>query len=186
MDKKPGVSIGDKAPNFTLPNAKGENKTLYELLEKGPVILSFYRGGWCPYCNDQLQAYQEALPEFKSRGAQLVAVSPETPKSAAETVMANELEFNVLSDTGNQVARNYDLIWTIPSDNFAQFSDWLSKTTGKTLAEYNGLESNELPVPATFVIGQDAQVVFMYKNENYKERADRMDVIKALDKLASK
>ena len=177
------IDIGSVAPDFKLPNSKGEERTLYDLLKDGPVVLSFYRGGWCPYCNEQLYAYQQIIPEFEKRGAQLVAISPESPESAAETVMANDLSFEVLSDLGNKVARSYDLIWKIPTNDFSKFSQWLKDTTGKTLTEYNGLESDELPIPATLVINRNGKVVYIYKNEDYKQRAANDEIIAALEKL---
>ncbi len=97
------IGMGDKALDFNLPNADGDMKSLYEFLENGPIILSFYRGGWCPVCNDQLYAYQQILPEFEELGARLVAVSPEKPESVQDTMSKNYVTFDVLSDEGNMV-----------------------------------------------------------------------------------
>lgn len=177
------IAVGSKAPDFTIPNAKSEQVNLYDLLENGPVVLSFYRGGWCPYCNEQLQAYQGDLDKFDEYNAQLVAISPEQPESANETAMANEVTFQVLSDFNNNVARSYDLIWTVPSDMREKFYGWLESTTGKNLAAYNGIESDELPIPATFVIAQDSTITYMFKNENYKLRAANEEILEALKKL---
>ncbi|MGH1375482.1 MAG: peroxiredoxin-like family protein [Alphaproteobacteria bacterium] len=177
------IKIGDKAPDFKLPNAHGKERTLYDLLESGPVILTFYRGGWCPYCNDQLYDFQQNLEKFKAHGAQLVAVSPEQPKSMVDTVLKNSLTFEVLSDLGNRVARNYDLIWVVPKNKRAGFERWLKGTTGMTLAELNGVDSNELPIPATFVIAQNGEVTYMFKDENYKKRAKQKDILSALNDL---
>jgi len=177
------ISVGSKAPDFTIPNAKSEQVNLYDLLESGPVVLSFYRGGWCPYCNEQLQAYQGDLEKFDEYDAQLVAISPEQPESTNETAMANEVTFQVLSDFNNDVARSYDLIWTVPSDMRERFYSWLENTTGKNLAAYNGIESDELPIPATFVIAQDGTIAYVFKNENYKLRAANEEILEALAKL---
>lgn len=178
------ITIGSTAPDFTLPNADGEEKTLSELLQNGPVILSFYRGGWCPYCNDQLYAYQQILPEFEELGAQLVAISPEKPESAQDTMSKNYVTFEILSDEANKVARNYDLIWTVPEDKREGFSTWLKDETGQTLAEFNGIDNYELPIPATFVIAQDGTVVYVFKEEDYKLRAKNEDIIKALENIS--
>lgn len=178
------ITIGTKAPDFTLPNANGKKRTLSELLEDGPVILSFYRGGWCPFCNDQLYAYQQILPEFEELGAQLVAITPEKPESVQDTASRNFLTFEVLSDAGNEIARAYDLIWTVPEDQRAGFSKWLKGETGKTLAEFNGIDSYELPVPATFVIAQNGTVAYVFRDEDYKQRAQNEDIIEALQNLA--
>lgn len=177
------VKVGDKAPDFTLPNADGQMRTLSDILKRGPVVLTFYRGGWCPYCNDQLYAYQQILPEFMDLGAELVAISPEKPESAQDTVLKNEVKFEILSDVGNVVTRQYDLLWEVPEDKREGFSGWLQKETGKTLAEFNGIGEYELPIPATFVIAQDGTVVYVFKDEDYKKRADMDDILKALENL---
>ena len=177
------IQIGAKAPDFELPNADGDMRRLSDILDRGPVVLTFYRGGWCPYCNDQLYAYQQILPEFMDLGAELVAVSPETPQSAQDTAVKQELEYEVLSDEGNAVTRQYDLLWTVPEEKRAEFSEWLQGETGKTLAEFNGINEYELPIPATFVIAQDGTVVYVFKDEDYKKRADIDDILAALENL---
>lgn len=178
------ITVDSKAPDFELPNARGEVKKLSDMLEMGPVILTFYRGGWCPYCNDQLYALQQLMPEFEELGAQLVAVSPEKPESAADTVLKDGLTFEVLSDVGNKISRVYDLLWTVPEEKRTEFSEWLKGTTGKTLAEFNGVDNYELPIPATFVIAQDGTVVYVFKDKDYTKRADPEDIMAALEKLA--
>jgi peroxiredoxin len=178
------VTVDSKAPDFELPNAQGEVRKLSELLELGPVILTFYRGGWCPYCNDQLYALQQLLPEFEELGAQLVAVSPEKPESAADTVLKDGLTFEVLSDVGNVISRRYDLLWTVPEEKRAEFSEWLKQETGKTLVEFNGVDNYELPIPATFVIAQDGTVVYVFKDKDYTKRANPDDIMTALEHLA--
>lgn len=177
------IKVGMKAPDFTLPDANGNPKNLYEFLKEGPVILSFYRGGWCPVCNDQLYAYQQILPEFEELGAQLVAVSPEKPQSAQDTASKNYITFEVLSDEGNKISRLYDLLWTVPEDKRPEFSQWLKGETGKTLEEFNGVDNYELPIPATFVIAQDGTVVFVFKDEDYTKRAKNEDIMEALKNL---
>ena len=183
-DHEGAIKVGTIAPDFTLPNADGEMRSLYEKLKVGPVILSFYRGGWCPYCNDQLYAYQQILPEFQDLGAELVAISPEKPSNAQDTAVKNELTFDVLSDENNKVARMYDLIWTVPEEKREGFSEWLKGATGQSLAEFNGVDNYELPIPATFVIAQDKTVVYVFRDEDYKQRAKNEDIIQALENIA--
>lgn len=178
------VTLESIAPDFALPNADGEMRKLSELLQNGPVILTFYRGGWCPYCNDQLYALQQILPEFEELGAQLVAVSPEKPESAQDTALKDGLTFEVLSDEGNKVSRLYDLLWTVPQNQRKEFSSWLKGTTGKTLAEFNGVDNFELPIPATFVIAADGTVVYIFKDTDYKKRAKPDDILKALEEIS--
>ncbi len=177
------LAVGSKAPDFILLNADGEMVALSDLLTQGPIILSFYRGGWCPYCNDQLYAYQQILPEFQDLGAELVAISPEKPESAQDTAIKNEVVFEILSDEANKVARAYDLIWRVPEDQREKFSMWLKGETGKTLAEFNGIDNYELPIPATYVIAQDGTIAYIFKDEDYKQRAKIEDILQALKNI---
>lgn len=177
------IGVGDTAPDFVLPNAHNEARRLSTMLEQGPVVLSFYRGGWCPICNEQLQAYQENLDKFKELGATLVAVSPEKPENGNDTAVRNSLKFEVLSDYGNNIARSYDLIWRIPEEQYEGFKAWLKNKTNQTLAEFNGLEGNELPIPATIIIGRDGKIAYMFRDEDYKNRAPLDEIFKALEGL---
>ena len=100
------IKLGDTAPDFALPDAAGKSVVLTDVLRSGPVVLTFYRGGWCPYCNIQLRAYQSVLPRISALGGRLVAISPQLPGNSLDTVSKNALTFDVLSDVGNEVARN--------------------------------------------------------------------------------
>ncbi len=180
-----GLEVGQKAPDFTLANANGHEKRLSKMLEKGPVILTFYRGSWCPYCNDQLHAYQENLQKIQDMGAQLVAISPEKPESMVDQVLIKDLEFEVLSDSGNDVIRAYDLVWFADEKTIAKTSKYVEKKTGETLAKRNGLSGAELPIPGTFVINNKGIVTYAFVNEDYKKRAPIKDVLAAVDALAN-
>lgn len=169
------VGKGDRAPDFVLPEAKGGTVRLSDLLHSGPVVLAFYRGGWCPYCNLQLRAYQAALPEIESLGARLVAVSPQLPDKSLSTAETNALSFAVVSDVGNLVARDFGLVFTLPAD----VGEVLRKT-GRALPDFNGDESWELPLPATYVIGQDRHVTLASIEVDYRTRLDPADIVNAL------
>ena len=108
--------LGDKLPGFSLPNQTGEKRQLSELLKDGPVVLTFYRGGWCPYCNLELRAYQSILADIKAAGASLVAITPELPDESLSTIEKNELAFEVLSDQDASYARELNLIFTLPEE----------------------------------------------------------------------
>ena len=110
------IKEGDTLPLATLTNVKGEKVTIDALLEKGPLVISFYRGGWCPYCNFELQALQGALPEIKELGASLVAITPETPDNSLTTSEKNEIAFDVLTDTDNAYAKELGLVFQMPED----------------------------------------------------------------------
>jgi peroxiredoxin len=130
---------------------------LSDLLQHGPVVVAFYRGGWCPYCNLELRALQKSLPEIEKLGAQLVAISPQTPDSSLSTQQKDKLRFQVLSDKHSAVARQFGLVFTLPEEIRTIY-----KGFGHDLAVRNGDDSFELPFPATYVIGQDRIIRFAF------------------------
>ncbi len=158
--------IGDKAPDFSLNNAVGNPVSLSEYLKKGDVVLTWYRGGWCPYCNLTLQALQQELPNFKANGANLIALTPELPDESISTSEKHELEFEVLSDIGNQVAREYGIVFQLTEE----VADIYNQSFG--LNEYNGDESNELPLAATYIINQEGIIVYAFLDADYRNRAE--------------
>jgi peroxiredoxin len=169
---------GDSAPSFTLPDVHGNQVALDSLLKEGPVVVTFYRGQWCPYCDLQLRAYQEVLPRIKALGAKLVAISPQTPDESLSTAEKRHLEFVVLSDAGNKVARRYGLVWKVPAGLEA-----INKGFGVDLTKSNGDASKELPVPATFVLSADRRITFSYVNADWRQRVEPAEVIRALERL---
>ncbi|MCA9271680.1 MAG: AhpC/TSA family protein [Phycisphaerales bacterium] len=163
---------GDKAPEFELTDANGNTVSFKELLAEGPVVLTFYRGGWCPYCNIQLRAYQDNLDEIQALGASLVAITPEMPDNSLETSEKNKLGFTVLSDPGNKVADMFGLRYEI--------DPVLAERFGPMLEGYNGDDSHTLPLTATYVVNTDGTIKFSYVTADYKLRAEPSDVLKAL------
>jgi peroxiredoxin len=172
---------GDLAPNFILPDARGNAVALRALLMQGPAILVFYRGSWCPYCNAELAAYQLALPEIAARGARLVAISPEKPDSSLRAETIDRLDFEVLSDAGNRVARQFGLVYTL--DDAAQA---MLQANGVDLERYNGEGARELPVPATFIVGRDRRILFAAADADFRRRTEPADVVAALDALTER
>ncbi len=170
---------GDAAPDFVLRNAVGTQTRLSELLQLGPVVLTWYRGGWCPYCNITLRALQDALEEFKERGATLVALTPETPDHSMSTAEKHALEFEVLNDTDNLVARTYGLVFRVPNYVMKHYNGSFR------LSEYNANDTDELPLAATYVIGRDGVIVYEFLHPDYRFRAEPAEIIEALDRLAS-
>lgn len=169
---------GQVAPDFSLPAANGQLVTLAQLLAQGPVVLTFYRGEWCPYCNLTLRAYQKVLPEIKALGANLVAISPQTPDHSLSMTEKNDLEFAVLSDEGSKVIERYGLLFQL-SPEFQK----LLQGFGTELAEYNGEDSWQLPVPATFVIRPDGTVVLAFVEPDYTRRLEPARILEALRQL---
>jgi peroxiredoxin len=171
------IQVGQKAPLFQLKNATGEEVALSTLLKDGPVILMWYRGGWCPYCNLAVLAMQKRLPDFQAKGAQLVAISPELPDNTLSTSEKNDLKFNVLSDPQNKVADMYRVIFELTPD-VAQIYQEKFK-----LHEWNGDSTNKLPLSATYVIAQDGTVQWAFLDADYRKRAEPDDILEALDTL---
>ena len=169
---------GDTAPDFTLPNAAGGHVRLYDLLQQGPVILSFYRGGWCPFCNLELQALQQQLPAFRSLGATLVAVSPETPDHGLTTAEKHNLEFEVASDIGNRVTREYGLLFTVHESMRPLYLKW-----GLDVPASNGDDSWELPVPATYLIDTNRTIRTAHVDRDYTRRMEPLRMLEALRRL---
>lgn len=167
----------DVAPDFILTNATGEQVQLSEYLKKGPVVLTWYRGGWCPYCNMTLHYLQEQLPNIQLRGANLLALTPELPDKSMSTAEKHQLQFEVLSDVGNTVAKEYGIVFKLTDD----VADSYQK--GFDLHGYNGDESDELPLAATYVIGQDGRIVYAFLDAEYRNRAEAEPILKALDSL---
>jgi peroxiredoxin len=170
------LQVGAKVQNFSLANHQGENVELADLLQKGPVIISFYRGGWCPYCNLELKALNDYLPQFGKHNAQLVAISPQLPDETLSTAQKNELEFDVLSDISNQVAEQFGLLFTLDTRIQALYTQF-----GIDFEHYYGDNSFTLPLPATYVINQDGIITYAFLNEDYTLRAEPMDVLAALE-----
>lgn len=166
---------GQRAPEFELPNASGERVTLASLLERGPLVLSFYRGGWCPYCNIALRALQSRLPEMKRLGATLAAVSPEIPDQSLNTQEKLALEFEVLSDADNVVARRFGLVYRASEEARAKLL-----SLGRDLVAHNGTAAWELPVTATYVIATDGMIVFDHVDADYRVRLEPAEIVGAL------
>jgi peroxiredoxin len=173
------VGLDEAAPDFALPNAAGKSIVLRDLLKSGPVILTFYRGGWCPYCNIQLRAYQSVLPQISASGARLVAISPQLPDNSLDTVNKNALTFDVLSDVRNEVARSYGLVYSLPEEIRAAL-----RSNNKALPSINGDQSWELPVPATYVIARDQRVALAYIDVDYRKRLEPEALLTCLKSLS--
>lgn len=173
------LKAGDRAPDFSLPDAEGRMWSSAELLKHGPLVLTFYRGVWCPYCSLDLQALQEALPELEVRGAQLVAVSPQTPSNSRKSVRDNKLTFPILSDAGNDVAAAFGLRFTLPDYLQALYRD----TFGNDLTVVNGDPSWTLPMPARYVIAPDGTIAYAEVNPDYTQRPDPSELLPVLEHL---
>jgi peroxiredoxin len=172
------LRVGETIPRIELPDATGRTIDVQDLLAGGPVVVSFYRGSWCPYCNLELRALQLRLAEIQRLGASLVAISPELPDRSLSVAEKNELAFPVLSDKGNAVARQFRLTHQIAS---AVVTYQLGN--GNDVAAFNGSDVPEVPLPATYVIDAEGVVRFAFVSADYTRRADPDDVVAAVRAL---
>ncbi len=175
------LKAGDRAPAIVLKNARGATVDAARLLEQGPVIVTFYRGGWCPYCNMELKAYQEILPEIAAAGASLVAISPEKPDDTLSTAEKNALTFEVLSDEGQKVGRAFRLVYEFTDELRGVYHGFGLDIPGK-----NGTPNEwALPVSATYVIGSDGVILYANTDVDYRDRADPREVLGNLTRRAA-
>jgi peroxiredoxin len=176
---KPLLQVGDLAPDFELPNAIDKKIKLSDRLQQGGVILTFYRGGWCPYCNLELRAYQKILPQVWAMKANLIAISPQTPDASLSTVERNQLSFDVLSDIGSVVAKAYKIAFELP-DELKQ----LYVELGHPLPDFNGTCDWQLPIPATFVIAPNHHIILAHVDVDYRNRLEPIDALRVLEQHA--
>lgn len=172
------TKAGNIAPSFTLSDAFGKAISLSAVLKDGPAVVTFYRGGWCPYCVIQLQEYQRYLHEIIALGAKLLAVSPQLPRGSLSVAKENRLNFDVLSDTGNQVARSFGLVYAVP----AELRQALT-SVGVSLPSFNGDQSWELPLTATYVVAPSGLVTLAFVEVDYRQRLEPEEILSALKRL---
>jgi len=168
----------EQAPDFTLLDPRGTVVRLSHLLEQGPVVITFYRGAWCPYCHLALRAYQQALPQLQAEGATLVAISPQTPDHSRALAEKLGLTFAVLSDTGNHVARQFGLVFTI-----AKAVRGAYRQVGADLPAFNGKDSWDLPMAGTFLVDQSGIVRLAFVDPDFTRRLDLSVAIARLKEL---
>lgn len=175
----PGLKVGEKAPGFTLNNAFGKSVSLAKHLKKGPVVITFYRGAWCPYCNLELHALKQSMPHFKKYGASVIAITPQQPDKSLAQVKKDKYPFEILSDLDSSVMKNYRLYFEVPPE----LSDVYQRNFKLDISAYNGKGRNVLPVPGTFVVDRKGIVRAAFADTDYKKRMEPADIIAALKKL---
>ena len=171
------LQVGQKMPDFTLNDSNGKSVHLKTLLKSGPVVLTFYRGSWCPYCNAQLSSYQAHLADFKAKGAQLVAVTPEKPDLITLMKEGKKLEFEILNDKDNKLAKKLGLVFGLPDDLKKVYQQF-----GVNLEKSQGNPEWKLPIPATYIVSKEGKVIYAFLDVDYTHRADPNDLLAALKK----
>ena len=179
QEGKDAIEVTKIAPEFNLPNAKGELVSLTDLLKEGSLIVTFYRGSWCPYCNLQLKALQSKLSDIHALGAQLVAISPEVPDESFSKTDIDNMDFIILSDQNAQTASNYGVAWQVPEF----LLEHMKNDRNLNLEEINNGNANIIPIPATFIISNQGVVVWRYLDVDYRTRAEPDDIIEELKRL---
>jgi len=170
-----GLRVGDEVPDATLSTSGQRLYQLDDIIGGRPTVLIFYRGGWCPFCAGDLKDWQEHIEEVRDLGAQVIAITPESPERALGTATKNELGFTVLSDVRGEAARAFDLGFTLDEATQKKYKGY-----GIDLAESNALKNWDLVIPATYVVDSDGVIRYAYVNEDYKHRAAATEVIEAL------
>ena len=172
------LRTGAKFPDLTLTNALGGQTRIYDKLASGPLVVTFYRGGWCPYCNLELRAYQGALARIRALGADLVAISPEAPDHTLSTAEKNELTFEILSDVNGALEDALGIRFELADPIVA-----LYKRFGQDLPTRNADGRWSLPIPATYVLDRDAIIALAFVEPDYRKRLEPADAIAALQKI---
>lgn len=169
------LPVGAVAPEFTLEDQNSKRVSSADLLAKGPLILNFFRGRWCPFCSTTLESWRDISPQVEAAGASIVAISPQTVRHNFFLADQHKLRFPVLSDPGLAIARRFGIVYSVPEEQRAMY-----KAVFINLPQVNGDDSWELPLPATFVIGPDSKVLFSFASADYTLRAGPEEVLKSL------
>jgi len=172
---------GDKAPNFELPDPRGRTFILAERLAQGPVVLVFYRGRWCPYCIAQLEELEKTRPEFEALKTTIAAISPQKLQHSGFTAEQHQLRFNLLTDSGNEVARQYGVAWPLPDSLVAHY-----RGVFVNLENANAAKDWVLPMPAAFVIAPDGGIVWSQVHADFTHRAEPSSVLEAVGGIREK
>jgi peroxiredoxin len=172
QDKPMGLKVDEKAPVFTAKNQQGKSISLAKELMKGPVVLVFYRGQWCPYCNRQLKKLEDSLSLITAKGATLIAVTAEKPENINKTIEKTKASYAILFDDGLKIMKSYDVAYAVDDKTIEKYKGY-----GIDFNEVNGSNGAYLPVPALYVINKDGIIVFKHFDPNYTKRASVQDIL---------
>lgn len=167
-----GLFINSKAPDFKAKDQNNKEVRLKDLLKTGKVVLIFYRGQWCPYCNKFLKKLEDSLQLIKDKGATLVAVTPELPENISKTIEKTNADYSILYDEGLKIMKAYDVEFEVPENILTRY-----RNTGIKIDENNGKNGNYLPIPATYIIDKDGNITYRYFQPDYKKRASVKEIL---------
>ncbi|MGZ5222129.1 MAG: peroxiredoxin-like family protein [Chitinophagaceae bacterium] len=170
-----GLFLNSKAPDFKAKDQNGKDVRLKDLLKKGKVVLVFYRGEWCPYCNKNLKKLEDSLQLIIDKGATLIAVSPEQPESIAKTVEKTSAKYSILHDENLKIMKAYEVEFEVPENTLKRY-----RNGGIKIDEINGKNGNYLPIPATYIIDKEANITYRFFNQDYKKRPSVKEILENL------
>jgi len=170
--------IGEPLLNFNLPDQNGVFRTLDDLLQEGPLVLTFYRGGWCPYCNLMLRTYQQMIPDLEQNGAHFLAITPELPDASLSTKERLALNFDVLTDQNSEYARQLGIQFTLPKELHEVYLK-----LGIDITAYSGANTYDLPLAATLVVDTDKTVTYAFADADYTQRAEPRDILRVVESM---
>lgn len=170
-----GLKVGDKAPDFTAKDQDGKSINLKKLLKQGPVVMLFYRGQWCPYCNKQISHYSDSLELLTAKGATVLAITPESEDNVKKTVSKTKAAFSVLEDEGLAIMKSYKVSFAVDEKTITKYKGY-----GIDFDKANGSNGANLPVPATYIIGKDGLVKYVFFNIDYRKRASVQELVNNL------
>lgn len=175
QEKPEGLFIGSKAPDFKAKDQNGNEVRLKDLVKKGKVVLVFYRGYWCPYCNRELSRLQDSLNLIQEKDATVIAVSPEKPENIKQTVEKTKATFSVLYDEGMKIMKGYDVEFELEETTLARY-----RSSGLDIEKNNGTNGKYLPVPAVYIIDKESNVTYRFFDADYKKRPSIAEILKNL------
>ena len=171
-----GLFINSKAPNFKAKDQNGKEVELKDLLKKGKVVLVFYRGQWCPYCNMYLKKLADSLQLIKDKGATLVAITPELPENVSKTIEKTKADYSILYDEDLKIMKAYDVEFEVPENVLTRY-----RNSGIKIDENNGRKNgNFLPIPATYIIDKEANITYRFFQADYKRRPSVKEILNNL------
>lgn len=175
QEKPEGLFIGSKAPDFKAKDQDGNEIRLKDQLKKGKVVLVFYRGYWCPYCNRELSRLQDSLALIQEKGATVIAVSPEKPENIKQTVEKTKATYSVLYDEGMKIMKGYEVEYELEETTLARY-----RSSGLDIEKNNGSNGKYLPVPAVYIIDKESNVTYRFFDADYKKRPSIAEILKNL------
>jgi peroxiredoxin len=171
-----GLNLNDTAPDFSAKDQDGKTIVLKDQLKNGAVVLVFYRGQWCPYCNRQLKKLEDSLSLITAKGASLIAISPENLENIDKTVEKTKATYPILHDEGLTIMKNYDVAFSVDDKTIEKYKGYGIDFT-KVNGDANGAN---LPVPAIYVISKEGKIVFRHFDKNFTKRASVAEILEHL------